>query len=116
MRRDDDFIRALLFEAEESRQPFLVAPISLRPSTEDLKRHMHAKWLADAGLFLEVNEGVFRLTNQGHDYLASIRDEGIWRKTKESAASVGGVGLSIMKDIAVAYAKQELSIKLGINI
>ena len=77
---------------------------------------MHARWLADAGLFHEVNRDVFRITNQGHDYLASIKDEGIWRKTKASAASVGGVGLGVMKDIAVAYVKQELAAKLGVQI
>ncbi|WP_347139490.1 hypothetical protein [Paracoccus sp. SSK6] len=51
MKRDDDFIRSLLFEAEESRQPFLLAPLHMNPSEEELKRHMHAKWLTDAGFF-----------------------------------------------------------------
>ena len=64
----------------------------------------------------EVDSGIFRLTNQGHDYLAAIRDDGIWQKTKEAASSAGGVGLGVMKDIAVAYVKQELSTRLGMAL
>lgn len=116
MKRDDDFIRELLFEIEASDDPYLIADLVLSPSTEDLKRHMHAKWLSDAGLLLEENDGVFRITNQGHDYLAAIRDDGIWKKTKAAASSAGGVGLGVMRDIAVAYVKQELSARLGLQI
>lgn len=116
MKRDDDFIRELLFEAEASNQPYLVAVLLMHPSESDLKRHMHAVWLTDAGFFQEVKKGIFRITNQGHDYLAAIRNEGIWQKTKAAASSAGGVGLSVMKDIAVAYVRQELSERLGIPI
>lgn len=116
MKRDDDLIRDLLFEAEASDQPYLLAIMTLNPSEDGLKRHMHAVWLSDAGFFHVVNDGVFRITNQGHDYLAAIRDDGVWRKTKEAASTLGGVGLSVMKDIAVAYVKQELSNRIGINL
>ncbi len=116
MKRDDDLIRDLLFEAETSNQPYLLAIMTINPSESDLKRHMHAVWLSDAGFFQEVNKGVFRITNQGHDYLAAIRDDGVWKKTKEAASTAGGVGLGIMKDIAVAYVKQELSTRLGLPL
>ena len=116
MKRDDDFIRALLFEAEASDKPFLLAPLMMSPDPDDLKRHMHAKWLADAGLLLEVNDGVFRITNQGHDYLAAIRDEGVWQRTKEAAAGLGGVTLGVMKDIAVGYLKKEAAERLGLSL
>lgn len=116
MKRDDDLIRDLLFEAEDSDEPYLLAVMSMNPSDTDLKRHMHAVWLSDAGFFQQVNDGVFRITNQGHDYLAVIRDDGVWKKTKEAASTAGGVGLSVMKDIAVAYVKQELSTRLGLAL
>lgn len=116
MKRDDDFIRELLFEIEAADNPYLIACLLLNPSAEDLKRHMHAKWLSDAGLLLEEDVGVFRITNQGHDYLAAIRDDGIWKKTKAAASGAGGVGLNVMKDIAVAYVKQEISARLGVQI
>lgn len=116
MKRDDDLIRELFFEAEASNQPYLLAIMTLSPSEAELKRHMHAVWLSDAGFFQQVNNGVFRITNQGHDYLAAIRDDGVWKKTKEAASSAGGVGLGVMKDIAVAYVRQELSTRLGLPI
>lgn len=116
MKRDDDYIRDLLFEAEASDQPYLLAVLVMSPSEADLKRHMHAVWLSDAGFFQEVNKGVFRITNQGHDYLAAIRDDGVWQKTKTAASTAGGVGLGVMKDIAVAYVRQELSDRLGIAL
>ncbi|TQM92382.1 DUF2513 domain-containing protein [Roseinatronobacter monicus] len=115
MTRDDDFIREMLFEAEQLQEPYLVMPICLSPSEEELKRYMHGKWLSDAGLFLEVNDGVFRITNQGHDYLAAIRSDTVWDKTKDSAQKAGGVTLGLMKEIAVGYARQELT-KLGIPL
>lgn len=116
MKRDDDFIRELLFEIEASEDSYLIAVRIVSPSAEDLKRYMHAKWLSDAGLFVEESDGVFRITNQGHDYLAAIRDDGIWRKAKAAASSAGGVSLGVMKDIAIAYVKQELSVRLGLQI
>jgi len=116
MKRDDDYIRDLLFEAEASDQPYLLAVLVMSPSEADLKRYMHAVWLSDAGFFQEVNKGVFRITNQGHDYLAAIRDDGVWQKTKTAASTAGGVGLGVMKDIAVAYVRQELSDRLGIAL
>jgi hypothetical protein len=86
------------------------------PSEADLKRHTHAKLLADVHFFEEVNPGVFRLTNQGHDYLAAIRDENIWTRTKSAASAAGGVGLGIMRDIAIAYLKEELRSRTGLSI
>lgn len=116
MRRDDDLIRELLFEAEASDQPYLLAALHLNSTKEELNRHKHAVLLCDAGFFQEINKGVFRITNQGHDYLDAIRSEGVWKKTKAAASTMGGVGLGIMKDIATAYVRQELSTRLGMPL
>ena len=116
MKRDDDYIRTLLIEAEASNDPYILALMTLKPSEDKLRRHVHAEWLADAGFFLEVNNGVFRITNQGHDYLAAIRNDTVWAKTKEGAAKVGGVTLNMMKDIAVSYLKKEIAEKTGLDL
>lgn len=108
MTRDDDFIRDLLLEAEASDQPSIIVSLPLAPDQEELKRHMHTQWLCDAGLFAPVGQHTFRITNQGHDYLTAIRDEGIWKRTKETAASAGGATLGIMKEIAVAILKEKV--------
>lgn len=116
MVRDDEYIRELLLEAEASDDPYFFAPLALSPSSDDLKRHVHANLLRDAGYVAEVHEAVFRLTNQGHDYLAAIRNDTIWQKTKDGASIVGGVTLGMMKDIALAYVKQEIADKTGITL
>lgn len=56
------------------------------------------------------------MTNQGHDYLAAVRSDTIWNKTKGAANQLGGATLGVMKDIAVAYVKQEAKEKLGLSL
>lgn len=119
MRRDDDYVRELLLEAEGSDETCIVALLTLSPSPEDKKRYVHAQWLTDAGLFAPAGKGTFRITNQGHDYLASIRDDGIWAQTKAAAGKIGGgaggVALGVMKEIATGYVRQELT-RLGVPL
>ena len=63
----------------------------------------------------KVSDSGYRMTNQGHDYLEAIRSDTVWNKTKQGAAEVGGMTLGMMKDLAIAYFKQEVAGKLGIN-
>lgn len=116
MERDDDFIRSLLLEYEQGDDIYLLAVLVLNSSREDLKRHHHAELLCDAGYFERVNDGVYRMTTQGYDYLEVIKSENVWKKTKEGAAQLGGTTLAMMKDLAVAYVKQEAAEKLGITL
>ena len=116
MKRDDEYIRELLFEAEESNEPYQMAVLYMNMPPEELKRHQHFELMVDAGLFQAVNSGVYRMTNQGHDYLNAIRNDTVWEKTKAGASQLGGATLGIMKDIAISYLKQELSEKLGLPL
>ena len=116
MKRDNDLLRELLieFEAQKSWQIFVHPHLGM---TElEITREHHVQLLSDAGFLLEMGDSLYRMTNSGHDYLDAIRNDGIWKKTKDGAASVGGVTLGIMKEIAVAYIKQQVSEKLGITI
>jgi|SRR5690625_62100 len=113
MKRDDEMIRALLLEAEASDHPYLMSMLTISPSEMDIKRHTHVHLLCDAGFFQKVGEGTFRITNQGHDFLAAIRDDTIWKKTKAAASAAGGLSLNIMLDIALGYLKQKVSTYLG---
>ena len=116
MKRDDDYIREMLFDVEASDEIYLTAPLFLSMTPDQEKLHQHAELLCDAGFFEAVNKGVYRMTNQGHDYLGVIRSNSVWGKTKKGAAKIGGASLGILKDIAVAYAKQEASEKLGLKL
>jgi hypothetical protein len=114
MKRDDDFIRALLFEAESSDQDLMIFE-DLSPTLEDEKRKVHTLLLCDSGFFARNGQYRYRITNQGHDYLAVIRDDTIWKKTKEGAAKLGGGTLGMMRDLALALAKQRIADLTGLS-
>jgi hypothetical protein len=57
-----------------------------------------------------------RLTFQGHEFLDTIREPEVWRRTKEAAGKVGGAGLELLLAVGKAYAKQVLLEKTGIVV
>ena len=109
MKRDHDYIRELLLEAENSINPYISASMVIGRNDKVSKRYFHANLLKDAGFFAEVGKGTFRLTNQGCDYLDVIRNDTVWQKTKDVAKKTGGTTLGIMKDIALSYVKQKIA-------
>jgi hypothetical protein len=115
MKRDDDFIRQMLLDLEASDELLLAIYRTHDETAEDRKRYQHAELLCDAGYFVSSKPGIFRMTNQGHDYLAAIRSDTVWNKTKKMAESVGGVTLGIMRDTAIWYLKQEIEKKTGVD-
>ncbi len=116
MKRDNDYLRDLLIEFEAHEGWFILVSHTSDMSPDDHKEFYHVHLLCDAGLMTPISKSGYRMTNDGHDYLATIRDEGIWKKTKEGAAKIGGATLDIMKDIALAYVKKEAAEKLGITL
>lgn len=113
MKRDDDCIRSLLLEAEADPSPFLLIPMHMSSSAEDIKRRYHATLLVDAGFFAQPGDSTYRLTNQGHDFLAAIRDDNAWRKIKEVAQSVGGFTLNMLMQAGINLLMAEASRRLG---
>jgi len=116
VKRDDDLLRGLLFEFEAEDDWLLILPQTLNMSQDDRVKIGHVNLLCDAGYVTQVGKGTYRLTNQGYDFLDAIRDETIWKKTKAGAAEVGGMTLGMIKDLALAYVKQEAAEKLGIRL
>ncbi len=116
MKRDDDLIRNLLFEAEETDEASIIVDFDSDTGEFDEKRHHHAQLLLDAGYFAEVGEYCYRLTNDGHDYLISIKDESVWNNTRNVANRMGGVALPLMKDIAISLVKRSIKDKFGLDL
>ena len=54
------------------------------------KKWYYVQLMYDAGYITEESNEVYRLTSQGHDFIESIRDEGIWNKTKAMVSETGG--------------------------
>ena len=69
-----------------------------------------------SGLVQEVSDSSYRITSVGYDYLDAIRSDTIWQRTKTGAAEVGGMSLGMMRDLALAYLKEEVSAKLGVAL
>ncbi|MYA61720.1 MAG: DUF2513 domain-containing protein, partial [Dehalococcoidia bacterium] len=54
---------------------------------------------------------ISRLTNSGHDFLDSIRDDGILSKVKTRLLAVGGeASLEVIRALATSLIKQQLGI------
>lgn len=50
------------------------------------------------------------ITYEGHSFLDSIRDEKVWRKTKEAASKVSSVSLPILKELGLSILKSQLGL------
>lgn len=135
MKRNLEIIRELLLIVEE-----LGDPIRSTIGTEEIAKKYfsrkadaaedeetihqlngHIKMAFEAGLItgieVESMSGPWsimsaRLSPYGHEYVDSVRDPKVWKKSKEIASHVGGVTIGLMIEIA----KQEIKNKLGIGL
>ncbi len=116
MKRDNDYIRQLLFEMEASEGYGFDASKGFSNRVA-IKRVYHMELLCDAGLAKDLNHGFHRLTNAGHDFLDAMRDEGVWQRTKDTIATAGGnATLDILKQIALGYLKTQIKEKTGVEL
>jgi hypothetical protein len=53
---------------------------------------------------------------EGCDFLDSVRDPEIWRKTKAGALASGGFTLGLMADLAKGFLRKQIMEKTGIDL
>jgi hypothetical protein len=53
---------------------------------------------------------VSSLTHSGHLFLDNIRDDGVWKETKNKASKFASVSLPILSEIASSYIKSKLGL------
>lgn len=115
MKRDFDLIRQILFEMEDAPNWNFV-----ETDEEDdpgLRRIYDLRLLQDDALIASNGKYSYRMTSRGHDYLDSIRDEGIWKSTKEMVAETGGSAtLEIVKSLALGLLKQKITKHTGLDL
>lgn len=117
MQRDDEYIRDFLFEIEKQDDFLVVIPEFLDASPAERKELYHAQLLCDSGYMIQVGNAGYRLTAQGHDFISSIRDEGIWNKTKAAVAETGGnATLEAIKNLAYGFLKKKISDHTGVEL
>ncbi len=110
MKRDPSYMREILLEYEASTSSDVMERDFLGMRGSDQKRFHHVQLLCDAGLLERISQSVFRLTNQGHDFLDSIRDEGRWKKVMDRIAEHGGDWtMEVLKTVALNIFKETFS-------
>lgn len=122
MNRDMDFIRDILIRIEDDPQMdgtrefyFVTADEFGFPDRSSDELAYNFSLLVEAG-FVEGGAGavlpiiVRRLTWHGHEFLDSIKDAGIWEKTKERIKGLPGVALAVVAAIAEAELKKRLGL------
>ena len=117
MKRDNDYLRELLFKIENSDDDLYYSIVTLGMSADARKEHYHVQLLCDTDCLLQVSKDAYRLTAQGHDFIEAIRDKGIWEKTKNKVAEIStNVPLEILGKIAMELFKEKLSKHAGIQL
>lgn len=133
MTRDMDLIRLLLLRIEERKVGIpgsgeealslsATRPPLCLPGEEPEAIHYNMRLLADAG-YLDMTTTQFAgsfnvrgLTWAGHDFLDSVREPEVWRKTRDGALSAGGFTFDLLKDLAKAFAKKQIEDRTGLKL
>jgi hypothetical protein len=129
MKRDMDLIRELLLDLERRpvtpTQNEFVSSSNVKLSDKNWTAdqiHYNLKLLIDGkfvdGRLSPDGQGIlfFQLTWAGHDFLDSIRDPEIWRKTKVGAKQAGGFSFDLLKALATGFLKKTIEEKTGVEL
>jgi len=123
MKLDRELVRLILLEVE-TRPPtqYNGAPVEISGYDEDTIGY-HLMLLGEAGFLVVEDVGYLgkelafeasRLTYSGHEFLDTIRDDEVWRRTKEVAGKAGSVSLQGLLEIGKAVAKQQIAERFGL--
>jgi hypothetical protein len=109
-----DLAREILLIMENDDNPYGPSNISI-PEIENNVIAYHIKLLYDAGLVEAINASSSSgfhwiptsLTWEGHEFIDSARNEGIWNKAKERMIKeTGGMSLDILKALLTQLASK----------
>ncbi|MFM9934987.1 MAG: DUF2513 domain-containing protein [Novosphingobium sp.] len=127
MKRDFDLIREILLHVEQTAKP-LSPEYYYHFEHEDRDGVANSlQLMADKGL-IEAEEAPVhgahpsdwyaqvRLTWDGCDFLDSIRDDEIWKKTKAGASAAGGFTFDLLKALAKGLIKKKIETHTGVNL
>jgi hypothetical protein len=124
MKRDMDILRDLLLKIEEA--PGKVSWKAIVDGTDEEQKNklQHLKLAAEAGLINGVILNTMQhwiienieLTWEGHDFIDSIRDSEVWKKTKNGAAAAGGFTVGLLKDLAKGLIKKQIEEHTGVKL
>ena len=88
MKRDPDYLRRLVLQAEADESGMFSIHRYLGMGTEQLKAVHHWELLIDMGFVAPCAPGkpntLYRLTNAGHDFAEACRDDERWYKIRNT--------------------------------
>jgi hypothetical protein len=132
MKREMGLIRELLLKLEPMGSSHQVLTFTADDEElavkgykeEEIEYHLALIWeegLVESGSNssgrMASGEFMFRrLTWKGHEFVDAVRDEEVWRQTKAGASKIGSMTFDVVKNLAIAYAKQKAKEKLGIEL
>ena len=122
--RDMDLIRDILLVTENNCEAdsFYTFEDGLFEGFTEEEIYMHSKLLFEKGFLrktpqtLSYSVCVSGLTWEGYDFLDSVRDPEIWRKTKETANKAGGFTIDILGGIAKGLIKTQVEKYTGVEL
>ena len=124
MKLDKDLVREILLAVEASNEDPLGWTVLNLEGRDAKEVSYHVMLLHEAGLIvgqdLSTSDGLEwlpkRLTYKGHEFLDTVRDGEVWRRTKAGAEKAGVAGLGVLLELGKAYGKEVLKEKLGIEL
>jgi len=119
MKRDMELIRKILIYFENKPDDHLVKNLEIDGYDPKMVQH-HLVMIFEAGFIAAEPERTntdrvikvypFRLTWDGHEFLAAAKNDSIWSKTKKNVFSkVSDIPFSLLKEILIATIRSELS-------
>lgn len=127
MRRDMDLYRQLVLDLEALDLAYgeivsidvFGGDLAIEGYTPDqIAYHLDqivSSGMVDQGGGASLDGPGFRcLTQKGHDFADSVRDEKVWAMTKEGALKAGGMTVDLLVALAKGFLKQQIEKKTGV--
>lgn len=119
MKRDMELIRKILIYFEDKPDDKLVENLEIEGYDLTIIQH-HLVMIFEAGFIAAEPERTntgrvfkvypFRLTWEGHEFLAAARNDSIWMKTKKTILSkISDIPFSLLKELLISTIRTELS-------
>lgn len=128
MKRDMDLLRLLLLKLETAHEDdghsiwhYKQDDMPIDGYTWAQVRY-HYDLAVESGLVDQGGGGVMngilfrRLTWSGHDFVDAVRDDEIWKRTRQGVSAAGGFSVDLLKDLAKGFIKKKISEHTGVEI
>ena len=113
-------VRAMLLQIEEDVDGIKGQHITFYskekfPNYDSDQTIYHMKYLIDDGMVQAASGYFYDLTPRGHKFLADIRSDTVWNKTKEVSSKLGAGSIAALSTIAGKVIAEIIKHSLGFS-